>query len=129
MLPQAHRVRSSQDFQSTVRSGARMGRRNVVLYAHFRQDQPSRFGFIVSKAVGNAVHRNLVKRRLRAISAQLLRKYPREYDVVVRALPASAAAPFTVLEAEVASAVGAATAAARKKQARSVAVTSGSSGG
>lgn len=121
MLPKAHRVRTSQDFQSTVRSGARIGRRNVVLYAHFRPGESSRFGFIVSKAVGNAVHRNLVKRRLRALSASLLSEYPRDYDVVVRALPASVAAPFGVLESEVRSGVGAATAAARKKQARQAA--------
>ncbi|WP_309081788.1 ribonuclease P protein component [Zhihengliuella sp.] len=96
MLPKVHRVRTARDFSTTVRSGARSGRRNVVLYAH-RHEGATRFGFIVSKAVGNAVTRNLVKRRLRAIAAELLHEYPDGYDVVVRALPAAADAGWAEL--------------------------------
>jgi ribonuclease P protein component len=51
---------------------------------------PSRVGFIVGKNVGNAVTRNLVKRRLRHASAEWVSAYPYGYDVVVRALPAAA---------------------------------------
>ncbi|MGT2462517.1 ribonuclease P protein component [Sinomonas atrocyanea] len=59
MLAAAHRLRSGADFTHTVRSGVRQGRRNVVLYAAPNGGRTSRFGFIVSKAVGNAVARNL----------------------------------------------------------------------
>ena len=51
---------------------------------------PSRVGFIVGKNVGNAVTRNLVKRRLRHASAEWVAAHPHGYDVVVRALPAAA---------------------------------------
>ncbi|GAA3706422.1 ribonuclease P protein component [Zhihengliuella alba] len=104
MLPKVHRVRTATDFSTTVRSGARSGRRNVVLYAALH-DGATRFGFIVSKAVGNAVARNLVKRRLRAIAAELLREYPDGYDVVVRALPPATDAPWTELRDGVRSAM------------------------
>jgi len=60
-------------------------------------DQPSVFGFIVSKAVGNAVTRNLVKRRLREIAARILEEYPLGVLVVVRALPPSGGADFAAL--------------------------------
>jgi ribonuclease P protein component len=60
-------------------------------------DQPSIFGFIVSKAVGNAVTRNLVKRRLREIAVHTLRAYPQGLSVVVRALPPAAKADFGAL--------------------------------
>lgn len=92
MLPKNQRLRFSQDFTATVRSGARTGRRNVVLYARVRDDEPqgnNRFGFIVSKAVGNAVHRNLAKRRMRALAAQFTADAI-GLDVVVRALPGAA---------------------------------------
>lgn len=88
MLSSKNRMRLSADFSTTVRSGARSGRRNLVLYAvPTALDQPSTFGFIVSKAVGNAVTRNLVKRRLREIAVHSLRAYPQGLSVVVRALP------------------------------------------
>ena len=61
----------------------------------------SRVGFVVSKAVGGAVERNRVKRRLRHLVARELEAsaVPRNtvpHDIVVRALPASASAPGRV---------------------------------
>ncbi|MCC9205710.1 ribonuclease P protein component [Arthrobacter sp. zg-Y769] len=107
MLAVRNRVRASADFSRTVRSGARSGRRNVVLYAVRTGDQPSRIGFIVAKSVGNAVTRNLVKRRLREAAAQSLAIHPTGLDVVVRALPASASASWPVLSADYHSALNA----------------------
>lgn len=48
---------------------------------------PSRAGFVVSKAVGNAVRRNRIKRQLRHLVAGKLTSSPDSLDVVVRALP------------------------------------------
>ena len=48
-------------------------------------------GFVVSKAIGNAVARNRVKRRLRHLVIGL--PSPFVADVVVRALPPSVSAP------------------------------------
>ncbi|MHA7262970.1 ribonuclease P protein component [Arthrobacter sp. TMN-37] len=93
MLAKIHRVRVAGDFARTVRSGARSGRRNVVIYAASRENgEPTRCGFIVGKNVGNAVRRNLVKRRLRAAAASFIDRNPQGLDLVVRALPASALA-------------------------------------
>lgn len=99
MLPMMNRVRTATDFAHTVRSGARSGRRNVVLYgARSSASAPSRVGFIVGKNVGNAVTRNLVKRRLRHASSSWIEEHPRGYDVVVRALPASGGENWPALE-------------------------------
>ncbi|BCT78326.1 ribonuclease P protein component [Sinomonas cyclohexanicum] len=106
MLATTHRLRSAADFTHTVRSGVRQGRRNVVLYAVRSEGRPSRFGFIVSKAVGNAVTRNLVKRRLREAAASTVRAQPEGLDVVVRALPASAQASWADLSKDYESALG-----------------------
>jgi ribonuclease P protein component len=108
MLAATHRLRSSADFTHTVRSGVRQGRRNVVLYTAESGPEASRFGFIVSKAVGNAVTRNLVKRRLREAAAATLRRHPTGIDVVVRALPASARASWPELVKDYESALGSA---------------------
>ena len=98
MLATPNRLRTSTDFSTTVRSGVRNGRRNLVLYtATIAADEPSRFGFIVSKAVGNAVTRNLVKRRLREAAALALKNQGTGLAVVVRALPAAATADWEQL--------------------------------
>jgi ribonuclease P protein component len=101
VLATRNRLRTSTDFSTTVRSGVRNGRRNVVLYtATIGADEPSRIGFIVSKSVGNAVARNLVKRRLREAGAISLREYGAGFAIVVRALPASATASWQELLAD-----------------------------
>lgn len=101
MLPAQNRLRLPADFSTTLRSGVRVGRRNLVLSAHLSPgDACSRYGFIVSKAVGNAVTRNLVKRRLREIGARLLQEHPTGIDVVVRSLPAAAQADWEELVAD-----------------------------
>ena len=64
---------------------------------------PVRVGFTVSKAVGNAVTRNRVKRRLRHLTRehlQTLDGLPGRAALVVRALPASADATYAALGAD-----------------------------
>jgi ribonuclease P protein component len=67
----------------------------VVVHAALRDPRsttPARVGFVVSNAVGGAVVRNTVKRRLRAQVAARLGAIPGGTDLVVRALPAAAGA-------------------------------------
>ncbi len=66
-----------------------------------RTDDDVRFGFIVSKAVGNAVVRNTVRRRLKAVCHEALAELDPGRDVVIRALTPSANADFATLRAEV----------------------------
>lgn len=61
-------------------------------------DEPAMVGFVVSKAVGNAVTRNLVKRRMRAIMAGRVDALAPGSLTVVRALPAASGADFGTLE-------------------------------
>ncbi|MFE7631995.1 ribonuclease P protein component, partial [Kocuria sp. NPDC057446] len=80
-------------------------RRNVVVYVRpTEQDRPARFGFVVSKAVGNAVRRNRVKRRLRELAQTTVRQSPYGYDVVVRALPPASRADWAELATDYAKA-------------------------
>ena len=76
-----------------------------LLGARHGESRPARFGFIVSKQVGNAVVRNVVRRRLKDACARQL-PLPEGIDVVIRALPAAADAPFAELLSDVDRAVG-----------------------
>lgn len=103
VLPASNRLRRSDDFRRAVRSGRRAARRVVVLHvlAQAGEPGPARVGFVVNKAVGNAVLRNRVHRRLRAVLATRLSDLPAGSLTVVRALPSSAAASYDELAADV----------------------------
>ncbi|WP_079042034.1 ribonuclease P protein component [Streptomyces aureus] len=96
MLPTENRLRRREDFATAVRRGRRAGR--PLLVVHLRSGAPNphapgesappaRAGFVVSKAVGGAVVRNQVKRRLRHLVRDRLSELPPGSLVVVRALP------------------------------------------
>lgn len=67
-----------------------------------RVADPTRFGFIVTKAVGGAVVRNRVRRRLRAVCRELLPGIQQGQDVVIRALPGSDQLDWATLHSEIA---------------------------
>jgi ribonuclease P protein component len=75
---------------------------NALLYvSSTTETDPTRVGFIVSKAVGNSVKRNLVTRRLRSIGHQIVASRPTGTDLVIRALPGSPGVSWTTLQSEI----------------------------
>ena len=74
----------------------------------------SRAGFVVPRAVGGAVVRNRVKRRLRHLVRERIGTLPAGTDLVVRALPAAADRSYQGLAAD----LDAALVAAHRKAAR-----------
>jgi ribonuclease P protein component len=106
VLARQNRVTSGADYRTIVRRGRRSSTRTAVVSAIAGPpDAPTRFGFIVSKKVGNAVTRNLVRRRLKAISAGLLPSVPAGASIVIRVLPGMERTPWDTLQEEIASAV------------------------
>ncbi|MBL1073239.1 ribonuclease P protein component [Nocardia sp. 2] len=116
MLPEPFRLHRRTDFSRTVRQGRRIGRRDLVVHVLLHDDHQStdvgspvirvggpRFGLIVSKAVGPAVVRHRVARRLRHICASLAAELPDGADVVIRALPGAAQAPTAELHRQMSS--------------------------
>lgn len=107
-------MRRSADFQLAVRGGARGGRDSLVVHLTTRTDLGPGpvVGFVVSKAVGNAVVRNKTRRRLRAIVRDQLEQLPSETLMVVRALPPAADRDYAQLSEDF---TGALRTAARRK--------------
>lgn len=112
MLPEEHRLRTGEGFRRATRDGRRAGTRTLVVHLWTADDSsgPVRAGFVVSKAVGNAVIRNRVKRRLRHLAREQLGSLPGSAVLVVRALPGAADASYAELEADLASALSRVTA-------------------
>jgi len=99
-LNRVKRVRKSRDFNWIQRHGARGNAEHLVMTARKRHPGTGRIGLTVSAKVGNAVKRNLVKRRLR----EILRVRPdmwSDIDLVVIARPGAAELSFVELTAQV----------------------------
>jgi ribonuclease P protein component len=109
-------MRRSADFEQAVRRGARGGRDSLVVHLTTRTDPGPGpvVGFVVSKAVGTAVTRNLVRRRLRGLVAERLSTLPPSAGLVVRALPPAAGRPYASLGSD----LDAALAVARRRAAQ-----------
>lgn len=102
MLARPNRLTRGIDYRTVSRRGARCASGIVVTHVVLTgEPRPPRFGFIINRAVGGAVVRNTVRRRLKAVCAEALPGVPQGADVVIRALPSSAAASFWELRAEV----------------------------
>jgi ribonuclease P protein component len=104
LLPSQHRIKSGSDFKLIMRSGRRVNSPAMTVYTHPNQEGLTRFGFVISKAVGNSVTRNLLKRRLRAAAKSRVRE-GLSLDVVIRANPVAAAVAFSALSETLAQAL------------------------
>jgi ribonuclease P protein component len=112
VLPAAARLTSGESFRRCIRAGRRAGSRSLVL--HLAVDPavgpavergPTQVGFVVSRAVGGAVVRNRVRRRLRHLVRDRLPELsglPGGAVLVVRALPAAAEASYDELRGDLA---------------------------
>ena len=67
-MQKERRIRRRKDFAAAYRKGRVYGNQLLVLRVVPHDGDVARFGFVTGKAVGGAVVRNRVKRRLRAIA-------------------------------------------------------------
>jgi len=89
------RLRRSQDFAATMRTGRRARHALLTAVARRTHGPDTRLGFAVSRRVGGAVVRNRVKRQIRMIARAHL--WVSGYDVVIVAQPSCAEARFSEL--------------------------------
>lgn len=108
MLAKRYRLIDGGDYIATIRRGRRVNSALAVVYQQVSpQSVVPRYGFVVSRAVGNAVVRNSLRRRLKSIAhddlARRIRDEPTpvSVDIVIRALPAMAQADWVSLKSDI----------------------------
>ncbi len=102
-LPAGSRLRASREHEAVREQGVPLRGRLCVLVVLARPGEPTRVGFIASRrSLGDAVHRNRARRRLREI---VRRRWPRVpatgFWMTFVALPGSLTAPHEALASEV----------------------------
>ena len=89
------RLKKSGEFAAARKQGRSWADRVLVLLARRNGLPVSRFGFAVGRGVGNAVVRNRVKRRLRALASDS--SLAEGWDLVVIARKPAAESPSHIL--------------------------------
>jgi ribonuclease P protein component len=105
VLPARNRMRRSTEFGATVKYGMRTVQPDVIVHIRHGSDRDEddgpRVGLVIAKAVGSAVERHRVARRLRHVVRTMLGGLDRSDQVVIRALPSSRHVSSARLEQQV----------------------------
>ena len=103
-----HRLRRHADYQRVYRDARRNSGRQMSWFAALRRDdyipatESPRIGITIPKAIGNAVVRNRIKRRLRALIARHITVLTLPIDVVLHPRRTAAEIEFSTLDADLA---------------------------
>jgi len=92
-------VRKSE-FDEVYRAGKRRSSFHFTVFVRASGQPFSRFGFSIKKALGGAVVRNRMRRRLREIVRLHRQEIPTGWDIVIHPKGSVAMAPLPALEAD-----------------------------
>ena len=82
------------------RTGKRLSSSHFVVFVRANELPRSRFGFSIKKALGSAVVRNRMRRRLREMVRCRRQEIPAGWDIVIQPKGAVATAEFATLAGE-----------------------------
>lgn len=88
------------EFDAAYREGRRRSGRNFVIFARKNGLERGRFGMSIKKALGTAVVRNRIRRRVREILRLHRQEIAPGWDIVIHPGRATATMKFAQLEAE-----------------------------
>lgn len=106
-FPRGSRLLKHADFQAVYQRGKKHFSGNVAAFyrergGHEAAGASPRVGFTVSKALGGAVDRNRIRRRMRAAVQRHLQELDRPLDVVLHPRKSVLVLEFARLDAEIA---------------------------
>jgi ribonuclease P protein component len=88
------------EYDAVYREGRRRSSREFTLFLRPNGLDSSRFGWSIKKALGNAVRRNRIRRRLREILRLHRQEIAPGWDIVIHPRSSAATAEFSALQAE-----------------------------
>lgn len=98
MLNKKYRINTKKEYDYIYKNGKRIQSRYIIVFVIPNNLEYSRFGFVTSKKVGNAVIRNRAKRQSRAIIQKNVEQIKTGYDYVIIARYNIKDAVFALLE-------------------------------
>ncbi|MBQ9048026.1 MAG: ribonuclease P protein component [Solobacterium sp.] len=85
-MKKKNRVRKAQEFQSLIHTAKKSTNESFVMYFADKKEKEARIGITLSKKMGKAVERNLIKRQVRMMCQELtdFSSYPKDVILIVR---------------------------------------------
>ena len=99
-FPREARLVRKSEFDAAYRAGKRRSSSHFTVFFRANALPQSRFGFSIKKALGGAVVRNRIRRRLREIVRCHRGEIPVGWDMVIHPKSAVAKAPFAALTSD-----------------------------
>jgi ribonuclease P protein component len=99
-LPRGCRLVHKADFDAVYREGRKRTSREFAVFLRANGLPVSRFGWSIKKALGTAVRRNRIRRRLREIVRLHRREIAGGWDVVIHPRASAASADCAALASE-----------------------------
>jgi ribonuclease P protein component len=99
-LPREARLLRRGDFDAVYRAGKRRSSSHFTVFFRANEMPLSRFGFSIKKALGNAVARNRMRRRIREVVRGHRQEIPAGWDIVIHPKNSVSRAEFSALSAD-----------------------------
>ncbi|HEX8871529.1 MAG TPA: ribonuclease P protein component [Candidatus Acidoferrum sp.] len=99
-FPREARLVSRGQFDAVYLAGKRRSSSHFTVFVRANELPLSRFGFSIKKALGGAVVRNRIRRRLREVVRCHRQEIPAGWDMVIHPKSTVQKAPFAALAAE-----------------------------
>jgi ribonuclease P protein component len=99
-FPRDARLVRRGDFDTVYRAGKRRSSSHFTVFFRPNELPQSRFGFSIKKALGNAVVRNRIRRRMREVVRGHRQEIPAGWDIVIHPKATAERAEFAVLTAD-----------------------------
>jgi ribonuclease P protein component len=96
--PRGARLVRKADFDAVYRNGKRRSSSHFTVFLKANELPESRFGFSIKRALGGAVVRNRMRRRIREVIRLHREEISAGWDFVIHPKPNVENAPFAVLE-------------------------------
>ena len=82
-MKKKNRVKKSLEFQDLINNGQKIINYSFILYVKEKKEEEARTGITLSKKMGNAVKRNLIKRQVRMMCSELVDFKSINHDFVI----------------------------------------------
>lgn len=99
-FPRETRLVRSADFDTVYRTGKRRSSSHFTVFFRTNDLPETRFGFSIKKALGKAVVRNRIRRRIREIVRRYRQEIPAGWDIVIHPKGAIERVEFAALTAD-----------------------------